>query len=121
MSFTPSDKFNERWLQSPDAMKQAIHNELDDIILLLQDGTVAKTFEFTTPDLDAKLEHLQIAHLDTLKQLAKKLKAQKANDLIPELEKRLDDKLTGELAELSDELKRWIRQVIQEELEKMDD
>lgn len=120
MSFTPSDNFNERWLQSPDAMKKAIHDELDDIMLLLQDDTPARDFEFTTPNLHAKLEHLQIAHLDTLKQLAKKIKAQKADELIPRLEQTLQAKLADETALLSDNLKLWLRQLIKEELDKLD-
>lgn len=119
-AFQPSENFEARWLDSPIAMKQAIHDELDDIMLLLQESTKVNDFKFTTPDLHAKLEHLQIAHLDTLKQLAKKIKAQKAEALIPHLEKRLDDRLTNDLDTLSGELRDWIRIIIKEELDQLD-
>lgn len=116
MSFTPSDNFEQRWLDSPVAMKQAIHDELDDIIKLLDDDTRVDGFEFAHPDLASKLTHLQTAHLESIQKLAQKLKAERAEALIPALEQRLDDMLVSRMDSLSSELKAWIRQVIQEEL-----
>lgn len=118
MSFTPSDKFEQRWLDSPIAMKQAIMNELDDIITLLKDDTQIANFSFASPDLNAKLSHLQAAHLDTLHRLAQKARADRADALIPILEQHIDDKLSVQLAQLSHELKLWLRQVVTEELNK---
>lgn len=118
MSFTPSEQFNQRWLDSPLAMKQAIYDELDDIVQLLQDDTELDDFRFTTEDLAGKLTHLQTAHLQTLRRLAHQRKIERADALVPVLEKTIDDKLTEQLAVLSDELKQWIRQAIQDELDK---
>lgn len=121
MSFTPSEQFAKRWLNSPTAMKTAIYNELDDIIKLLQDDTDVNTFEFTTEQLSDKLHDLQTAHLQTLKQLAKKLKEQKMQELLPILHNRIDDQLSEQITMLSDELKIWLQQMIKEELDKLDD
>lgn len=120
MSFTPSDKFEQRWLDSPVAMKQAIMDELSDIITLLKDDTKIADFAFSSPDLAAKLSHLQAAHLDTLKKLAQKAKAERADALIPILEQQIDHKLDIQLTQLADELKIWLRQIVQEELDKQD-
>lgn len=121
MSFTPSEQFAKRWLNSPTAMKTAIYNELDDIIKLLQDDTDVNTFEFTTERLSQKLHDLQTAHLQTLKQLAKKFKEQKMQELLPILHNRIDDQLSEQITMLSDELKIWLKQMIKEELDKLDD
>lgn len=118
MSFTPSDNFTKRWLDSPTAMKATIHDELSDIITLLKDETQINTFEFSTPDLATKLIHLQTAHLETLAHLAHERKIQRSERLIPVLEKAIDDKLSDKMGDLSDELKCFIRQAIKEELDK---
>lgn len=121
MSFTPSDKFEQRWLDSPVAMKQAIHDELDDIMTLLKEETRTESFAFTNPDLAGKLTHLQTAHLETLKKLAQKLKEEKAAALVPVLERAIDDRLSERLGDLSEELKAWLKEAIKEELAKEDD
>lgn len=118
MSFTPSENFSKRWLDSPLAMKQAIFAELSDIMTLLQDETKLDTFSFTSEDLADKLTHLQTAHLQTLKRLAHQRKIERGEALLPILEAAIDDKLTEQMAILSDELKGWIRQAIKEELDK---
>lgn len=122
MSFTPSDRFNERWLQSPTAMKQAIYDELDDIMMLLKDESRLQDFRFKNLDLHSKLSHLQTAHLDTLKVMTQKMRQERADTLIPSLEQQLEHKISQKLTErlvgLDDELKVWIRQVVQEELVK---
>lgn len=118
MSFTPSENFSKRWLDSPPAMKQAIFAELSDIMTLLKDETKLDTFEFTTPDLSSTLTYLQTAHLQTLKRLAHQRKIERGEALVPILEKAIDDKLAEQLSALSDELKGWIRQAIQDELDK---
>lgn len=122
MSFTPSDRFNERWLQSPTAMKQAIYDELDDIMMLLKDESRLQDFRFKNLDLHSKLSHLQTAHLDTLKVMTQKMRQERADTLIPSLEQQLEHKISQKLTErlvgLDDELKVWIRQVVQEELAK---
>lgn len=120
MSFTPSEQFAKRWLNSPTAMKTAIYNELDDIIKLLQDDTDVNTFEFTTERLSQKLHDLQTAHLQTLKQLAKQLKEQKMQELLPVLHNHIDHQLSEQMAVLSDELKIWLKQMVKEELDKLD-
>lgn len=122
MTFTPSEKFGERWLNSPKAMKQTIFAELNDIITLLQDDTRLDQFEFQTPDLHATLSHLQTAHLETLTTMTQKLRQERADALLPileqQLEQRLQQKISERLAGLDDELKAWIKQAIQEELSK---
>lgn len=118
MNFTPSATFAERWNNSPAAMKQAIFDELSDVITLLDPQTPVETFEFRTPNLHEQLGHLQTAHLETLSLIAKRQRQERADALLPVLEQRLDDKLTEGMGELSVSLKAWIRAVIQEELDK---
>lgn len=116
MPFAPSDRFEQRWLDSPVAMKQAIMDELVDITELLKPKTRLADFQFRSPNLHTKLVHLQAAHLDTLKKLSQKARADQAAALIPILEQKIDEKLHMQLAHLSDELKIWLQQVVQEEL-----
>lgn len=122
MTFTPSDKFNERWLDSPVAMRQAIFDELSDIKTLLNGDVNANEFKFKHPDLHSKLSHLQTAHLQTLKQVAQKLRQERADALLPileqKIEQKLKDKVNERLVGLDNELKLWIRQIIQDELSK---
>lgn len=122
MTFTPSDKFDERWLGSPVAMRQAIFDELNDIKTLLNGNINANNFRFTHPDLHSKLNHLQTAHLQTLKQMAQKRRQERADALLPileqKIEQKLHDKVNERLVGLDNELKLWIRQIIQDELSK---
>ena len=93
MTFTPSDTFNERWLASPSAMKQAIYDELDDIIRLLKDDTNLEQFTFRSVNLNDKLTHLHMAHLETLKIMSQKLRQERADALLPVLEAKIEQKI----------------------------
>lgn len=122
MTFTPSDQFNERWLATPQAMKQAIYDELDDIIALLQNDSKLEGFHFRNLDLNDKLHHLHIAHLETLKTLHQKQRQERVDALLPileaKIEQKLHDKVNERLVGLDKELKLWIAQVVADEVAK---
>lgn len=121
MSFSPSATFEKRWLESPNEMKRIIARELSDIIALLKDDTKLDNFAFFTPNLHEKLSALQSAHLIDMQKRAEQARAKKADALIPLLENRLEEQILLRMGQLSDELKIWLRQAIQDELRKQDD
>lgn len=121
MSFTPSEHFNERWLQSPDVIKQTILDELDDIKKLLDPKTAFANFCFSTPDLHQTLHQMQAIHLEAIRQETKKRKQQHLQEILPVLEKRLEQKtnelVMERLAGLDSQLQEWLKDAIEQALE----
>lgn len=121
MSFTPSDQFNERWQSSPTALKSVIHQELEDIKVLLTPKTTLADFAFSTPDLHQTLHQIQTVHLEAVKQKIKQQKQQRLEELLPVLEKRLEQRMNELVIErligLDDELQAWLKSAIEEALE----
>lgn len=122
MSFSLSAQFPERWIESPDALKKAIYDDLDDLVLLLDEQTRLDTFVFQTPDLNQTLHALQTAHLQTLHTLAQKRHKECISQIQPKLEQELESKLREKLSEkmlsLDHELRQWLKQAIIETLAK---
>lgn len=120
MSFTPSEHFNERWLQSPDVIKQTILGELDDIKKLLDDATRVADFRFKSPDFHDKLTHLQTAHLQTLKDQLVKAKKEQIHALTPYLESCIDEQLNDKIKLVQEDVKVWLRQFIKQTLDELE-
>lgn len=121
MSFNPSDHFNERWQSSPASLKNIVYQELDDIQKLLEPKTVLQDFCFATPDLHQTLYHMHAIHLESVKQKIKEQKQKHLEDILPILEKRLEQKMNALVMErlmgLDDELQIWLKAAIEEALE----
>lgn len=119
-TFAPSEHFHERWVNSPNTIKQTIYNELNDIITLLNEQTDVAHFHFTTPDLHNTLSTLHEAHLGALRQIRLAQREAQAVALTPHLEEKIDTALKERLASLSNELKDWLRLAIREEIALLD-
>lgn len=123
--FTPSEHFNERWLQSPKAIKNAIYDELTDIITLLQSQTKTDDFEFTHLSLNDSLAPLQEQHLAQQKAKLYAKKQEEAEQLLPKLEEQIDvlikqkcDDITYELTKYASDIKIWLKQTLDDEVQK---
>lgn len=59
-----SHQFSNRWLAAPQQIKNAIIQELDDIVQLLDHKTELSEFKFTTPDLRSYIDtiYADLAH-----------------------------------------------------------
>lgn len=57
-TFTFSQQFNQRWSDSPTTVRQAITQELEDIITLLQPDTKLDEFAFTNDELASHIDAL---------------------------------------------------------------
>lgn len=57
-AFSPSPQFTKRWYATPTAVKNAFHQELDDIIDMLYGSTPAHEFEFNHADFGQTVEDL---------------------------------------------------------------
>lgn len=122
--FTPSEHFNDRWLQSPTIIKQTIYDELNDIITLLKSDEAANEFNFTHANLDESLAPLQAQHLAQQKAKRYAQKQQEAQNLLPKLEKQVDilikqkqDDITKELSNYASEIKAWLKQTLDNHVE----
>lgn len=51
-----SHQFSHRWINAPQAVKEALIQEFKDIVQLLEEDTDLETFEFTVPDLHAHID-----------------------------------------------------------------
>ena len=63
-AFSPSPQFTKRWHATPTAIKNAFHQELDDIIDMLHGSTPAHEFEFNHADFGQTVEDLFFIHRD---------------------------------------------------------
>lgn len=120
-AFNPSAQFSKRWLSIPVIAKQAFHQELTDIIALLKSDTPAKDFSFHHQDFDADIA--QLLHIyDHNKTPAPisppSTQEQQAHEeaIYKKLSNKIDDVLSDQMAQLSEDLKAWLKQAIKEEL-----
>lgn len=124
-AFNPSAQFSKRWLSIPVIAKQAFHQELTDIIALLKSDTPAKDFSFHHQDFDADIAQLlhiydhnktpaptpaSVSPLSTQEQQAHE------EAIYKKLSNKVDDVLSDQMAQLSEDLKAWLKQAIKEEL-----
>lgn len=132
--FSFSHKFSQSWLNVPKAIRQAITQELIDIADLLESDTNPHDFRFYHQNLNAYLDRCLLEHqaLKALHQTTttvtnpqnKTHNTQTTPEqispdyqaVIQNLQTHLDDYLTQHLTQMSDELKEWLRNEIQQHL-----
>ena len=129
-AFTPSDQFSKRWLSIPVIAKQAFLQELGDIIALLQSNQPAQEFVFSHQNFDDDI--VKLLHIydntqpvitptdDNTIPLTKELTNEEISALedilYRKLSNRLDDFLSEQMAQQSEELRGWIKNLINAEL-----
>lgn len=134
-AFSPSPQFAKRWLATPNVVKQAFHQELEDIIDMLYGTTDAQQFAFTHPNFGDSIAHLLATHkpdkpssklihtLDSRLSLTNDTPAFDDKEL-PTVERHIYDKLSTQIddflaehtAELAEDLKAWLQTAIKHEL-----
>ena len=72
--FAFSHQFSKRWLATPTPVKQAIIQELDDIVTLLHPDTDLDGYEFSVPNLHDKVEELLAIEHDHQEKLQAQLR-----------------------------------------------
>lgn len=133
-NFSPSIQFAKHWLNTPNSVKTAFKDELNDIIRLLNDQTPINEFAFTNDDFDhtisvlmqskdAHIKHPTLVHsIDTtaLSDASGDLTADELQQLENRLFQNLSGQVDGFLAEhtkqLSEDLRTWLRTTIKNEL-----
>lgn len=140
-AFSPSPQFTKRWHATPTAIKNAFHQELDDIIDMLHGTVSASNFEFNHPNFGQTLEDLFFIHkddtpvpariihnLETPQALfnpktVKPVERLHPNDLqeleqriMAKLSKQIDDFLGEHTAQVSEDLKIWLKSALKNEL-----
>lgn len=127
-AFSPSPQFTKRWLSTPVAVKQAFHQELEDIIAMLKSDEPAQMFAFTHDDFNVAIKEKLHTYdrkkppTDTPPAPPKLMDT--GSDELTELEERIYKKLSARLEDLiseqmlqvSDDLKAWLMLAIKEEL-----
>lgn len=123
--FSPSPQFSKRWLSIPVIAKQAFHQELEDIIALLKSNQPAQEFRFSHQNFDediTKLLHIYdtTPTSDNTPTSANRPSNEELNALedviYKKLSNQLDDFLSEQMAQQSEDLKVWLRKLIKEEL-----
>lgn len=138
-AFSPSPQFTKRWHATPAAIKNAFHQELDDIIDMLHGSTPAHEFEFNHADFGQTIEDLFFIHKDDTPIPARLIhnletpqalfdneaSTQKLHPTdLDELERRItgklsqqiDDFLGEHMAQVSEDLKSWLKTALKNEL-----
>lgn len=123
-AFSPSAQFSKHWLSTPVIARQAFHQELTDIITLLKSDTPAKDFRFHHDNFDkeiASLLHIYDAGkapapTHDAPTLSDEQKQAITDTIYKKLSSRIDDVLSDQMAQLSEDLKAWLKNAIQEEL-----
>lgn len=72
--FAFSHQFSKRWLATPTPVKQAIIQELDDIVTLLHPDTDLDGYQFSVPNLHDKVEELLAIERDHQEKLQAQLR-----------------------------------------------
>ncbi len=140
-----SAEFHHRWLATPVIAKQAFHQELSDIIAMLKSDVPADEFNFTHQDFGKTMADLLKTHKAESKQTPKTtppvLTSQddttpshdapttppppslSSNEvaileerIFERLASKLDDTLSNYMADLSEELREWLKDNIKKEL-----
>lgn len=137
-TFSPTLQFSKHWLATPNAVKQAFYQELDDIIHMLGSDIATKDYQFTNNDFGSAVSELLSTHqgeprepaklvhsIDTTP-LTQETRSEMNPDELANIEARistklsvqLDDFLGEHMARLSDDLKAWVNTAIKNELAK---
>ncbi|MCC3345937.1 hypothetical protein [Psychrobacter sanguinis] len=74
-----SHQFSHRWINAPQAVKEALIQEFEDIMQLLEEDTDLETFEFTVPDLHAHIDAInaEVARLEAERLEAERIEAER--------------------------------------------
>ncbi|MDO4441291.1 MAG: hypothetical protein Q4B81_03830 [Moraxella sp.] len=134
-TFSPTLQFSKRWLATPAPVKQAFHQELDDIIDMLDSDTPAKDYAFTNADFSGAVANLLDTHQGETTEPAKLVHSIDTTPLVSqngeytkeslsEIEARISAKLSAQLdnflgehlAQLSEDLKTWVATTVKNEL-----
>lgn len=140
-AFSPSPQFTKRWHATPIAIKNAFHQELDDIIDMLHGSTPAHEFEFNHADFGQTIEDLLFIHKDDTPVPARiihnlenpqalfdnetpkptqRLHPKDLDELeariTEKLSRQIDDFLGEHMAQVSDDLKGWLKTALKNEL-----
>lgn len=135
-TFSPTLQFSKRWLATPNAVKQAFHQELDDIIHMLGSDIAAKDYQFTNNDFSGAVSELLSTHQGESKEPIKLVHSIDTTPLIQEthgefnpeelsdvearisakLSAQLDDFLGEHMVHLSSDLKAWVSTAVRNEL-----
>lgn len=94
-----SHQFSHRWSNAPQAVKDALLQEFEDIMLLLDADTDLESFEFTVPDLHAHIDAInaevaaekEAARLEAERLEAERLEAERAEFEALEAERLLNE------------------------------
>lgn len=94
-----SHQFSHRWSNAPQAVKDALLQEFEDIMLLLDADTDLESFEFTVPDLHSHIDAInaevaaekEAARLEMEKLEAERLEAERAEFEALEAERLLNE------------------------------
>ncbi|MCL1623020.1 hypothetical protein M2R47_01960 [Moraxella sp. Tifton1] len=134
-TFSPTPQFSRRWLATPSVVKQAFHQEMDDIIHMLGSDIPAANYQFTNQDFGSAIAELlttysntqnpaKLVHsFDSTPLIADKAEnfnqkefAEIESRIIAKLSAQLDDFLTEHLSQLSIDLKAWVDTAVKNEL-----
>lgn len=91
-----SHQFSHRWINAPQAVKEALIQEFEDIMQLLEEDTDLETFEFTVPDLHAHIDAINAevaAEKEVARLEAERLEAERIEAERIELEKMEAERL----------------------------
>ena len=94
-----SHQFSHRWSNAPQAVKDALLQEFEDIMLLLDADTDLESFEFTVPDLHSHIDAInaevaaekEAARLEAQRLEAERLEAERAEFEALEAERLLNE------------------------------
>lgn len=117
-AFTPSANFSKHWLSIPAIARQAFYQELSDIIELLKSDTPTQDFRFYHANFDKEIA--QLLHIydepATPTPSTPTLDENTAQALYQDLSNRIDDILSEQMAQMSEDLKAWLRTAISDAL-----
>lgn len=99
-----SHQFSHRWSNAPQAVKDALLQEFEDIMLLLDADTDLESFEFTVPDLHSHIDAInaevaaekEVARLEAERLEAERLEAERAELEALEAERLLNEEQQAE-------------------------
>lgn len=97
--FAFSHQFSKRWLATPTPVKQAIIQELDDIVTLLYPDTDLDGYQFSVPNLHDKVEELLAIERDHQEKLQAQLRERELEEQRLEQERLEQHRLEQERLE----------------------
>ena len=105
-----SHQFSHRWINAPQAVKEALIQEFEDIMQLLEEDTDLETFEFTVPDLHAHIDAInaevaaekEVARLEAERLEAERIEAERLELEKMEAERLLLEKQAAEQQRIFD-------------------